>query len=386
MRESIDVSVWSYVGASWAQVGDVTYERVELEPRYQDAGAWSLTVPYGTQAEALAPGRLVTSTFRGQTFTWTIQPLVINQGDDGLLTTTLGGFEAISMLGRVLAWPNPAAVIGSQPAQGTYTGPAETVIRDLIAQNYRDRYGADITVPTSLGRGATVTSNPRFTNLLEEVQRLAVLGGVGVRLNLVPTAASTRAELTVQFYVPADKTNRVELAAADGSLSSWELTYAEPTATKAVVGGSGEGAGQYLRVVTTAASIAQAATWGGHREVYVDGPETFDNAALDLAGQDAIKAGAATTALTMEAQEPAGTKAFLAFQVGDRVTAAPHPDATIPDNISAIRVVHESGDPEVTPMFGDPDVGESEAMTAQLIRVLKRDLNTLKINRKRGAL
>ena len=203
---------------------------------------------------------------------------------------------------------------------------------------------------------------------------------------MVNTTSSTRAKLQLRFYVPADRTIRVRLSAADGSLATWELTENAPTATRAIVGGSGTGAGQYLRVVTTATSNTAAATWGGHREVWVDGPETFDNVTLDDAGEDALVEGAGTTTLTMEAQEPAGTKAFVAFRQGDVVTAIPYPDNSIPGTVAAIRVLHETyGDPVVTPVFGDPDSDDPDALTAKLIRSLRREVANLKTNRKRGA-
>jgi hypothetical protein len=132
--------------------------------------------------------------------------------------------------------------------------------------------------------------------------------------------------------------------------------------------------------------VADADLWGGHREVFVDGPETADTVALDDAGEDALLEGGASTSVTMEAQEPKGTKAFRAFQPGDRVTAFPYPTVEIPDVVEAIRVVHDTqGEPVVTPVFGNPDDDDADALTAQLIRALRREVANFKINKNRGA-
>lgn len=388
MTDDIEVSVWSHIGSGdYGIVGGATYESLSIEPRYADLGVWALTLPQGAQSRAITPGRLVTTTFRSQMLTWTVAPRATAQSDDGDLTVTLGGFDALSILGWATAWPAPALAIGSQPAQGSYSGPAETVIRSLVTENLGTRYGLAFDAPTSQGRGATVRSKPRFDNLLTEVLRLAKRGGIGVRFGLVPTTSNTRARLTLTFYVPRDLSgSRIRFSAADGSLASWELTENAPTMTKAIVGGAGTGAGQYLRVVTTTQSNADATTWGGHREAFVDGPETADNTTLDDAGADALAEGAASTTLTMEAQEPRGTKAFTSFDVGDKGLAVPYPGVNVVDTITSIKVVHDTaGDPLVSPIFGDPEADDDpDSLLVQAIRSVARDVANAKINRKRG--
>jgi Siphovirus ReqiPepy6 Gp37-like protein len=385
MTDDVEVSVWAPTGSEWGVVGGITYDRIEFEPRHLDVGVWSMSLPAGSQADALRPGRLVTTRFRDELMTWTISPRTRSVNEDGALEVTIGGFDALSMLGWTTAWPAPAAALTAQPAQGVYTGAAETVIRSLVVENLATRHGLRFVAPSSQSRGTTRTARPAFDNLLELVLRVAQRGGLGVRFGLATTGSSTRAELQLGFYVPQDRTVRVRLDAADGSLSTWELTETAPSATRAIVAGAGSGTSRYMRTVTTPDSNAAANTWGGHREAFIDGPDTFDNPPLDDVGEEALVQGAATTTLTMEAREPAGTKAFSAFTFGDTVTAVPIAGVSIPDVISAIRVTHEEGTPMVTPMFGDPDVGDPDAQTAALIRALRRDVQAMKINRKRGA-
>lgn len=399
--EPIEVSVWEpsqpgVAAGTWSLVGGASYTRLEVEPRHADVGVWSMTLPRTStlgapgfsQADAITAPRIVTTLFRGDLRSWVIDPRTVTAADDGHLSVTVGGFDALAVLGWVVAWPAPAAAITAQPAQAVYTGTAAQVIAALVTAEAR-RTGLALDVdppPAPAASDPQVPSRPRFDNALTEVLRVAKRGGIGVRVGLAPTVGATRARLRLSFYTPRDRTVRVRLAAAEGSLSSWELTESAPTATRAVVGGLGEGSGQYLRVVTTPDSVAQAVEWGGHREVFVEGPDTFDDTVLDEAGRDALAEGAATASLTMEAQEPAGTKAFQAFLPGDRVTAVPLPGVEIADVVTAVRVVHETrGVPAVTPIFGDPDPDDPDARAARLIRALRRDVAAMKTTRKRGA-
>lgn len=383
--EEIEVSVWARSGGEWRVVSGATYTTLEFEPRHQDVGTFTMELPKGRQSDAIRPDRLVTTLFRGDLRTWVPEPSLAQDEDD--LTVTIAATDALSILGRPTCWPTPNAAIGAQGATDSHTGDAETVIRTLVRENLIDRYGLDATAAGTTARGATVISKPRFDNLLTEVIRLAALGGIGVRFGLAPaTVDDTRAELALSFYEPADRTVRVQLSIADGSIGEWELTRTPPTCTKAIVGGSGEGAGQYLLVVTTPAGDADAAEWGGHREEYVDGPETFDNATLRQAGEEAILAGRSRKTLTMQAQEPAGVRAFEAFTVGDLVTGIPVEGLEIPDHLTAITVTHEAGDPTVTPKFGDPDADDPDADTAGRILALRLAQDAMKTNRKRGAI
>ncbi len=388
----IEVSVWEPLGSGWAMVGGATYTRLDFAPRHHDVGVWSMTLPDGEQAAKITPGRLVSTLFRDELLTWTVSPITVESSVDGARQVTVGGFDALAMLDWSLAWPVPAAAIGSQSASGRYptaagtTAPAETVIRDMVADNFRDRDGYAVTVGNSLGRGAQTVARPAFDNLLDLVLRKAKRGGIGVRLGLETSTSATRADLVLRFYVPRDLTTRVHLSGADGSLTSWALERTAPTATRAIVAGAkgpDATAVPYLRVVTTPQSEADAAAWGGRREVYVEGPETFDNPPLDDAGEDALAEGAATTTLTMAAAEPAGTWAFRDFRVGDQVTAIPVEGVEIVDVLTSIEVVHDGGAPLVTPTFGDPDADVPERQAGQITYALRREVQQMK-TRKRG--
>lgn len=384
-EDEIVVSVWERgSGAEWIVVGEMTYEALMFAPRHLDMGVWSLTMPFGDQAAKLKPNRLVTTEFRGELLTWRIERLTTTSDEAGSRQVVASGFDAVSFLAQPTCWPSPAALITDQAEQGNYpTAAGETVIRSLIVDNFVTRQGRALAIAApDAARGLPVSAQPRFDNLFELVQRKAREAKIGIRLGLVPTTSSTRAQLTLDFYVPQDRTLRVQLASEDGSLGSWSLVEAEPTATRALVGGAGVGAGQYFRDVRTTESQQDENVWGGSWEEYVEGPETFDDPPLDEAGREALTEKGSTRALTMAAREPEGTLAFRDFHVGDLALAIPVPTVEIPDVIQSIEVTHEDGPVEVIPIFGDPDEEDADRLTAQTIRRLRREIAASKTRRR----
>lgn len=380
------VSVWENLGAEWAKVAEVaTYTELAFAPRHLDAGTWSITCPYDQQALAFEKARLVTFDFRGYRMTGVVAQPNPSTDEQGATQLHLSGLDALSILSWALAWPDPTVGIGAQPYHdpsdpAPYVDDAETVLLDLIDLNLVTRRGMTITIPASASRGTTIRARPNFENLLELVAKKAKRGGIGVNVGLVDTSG-TRAELTVSVYEPDDVSSRVRFAETiDGSLRSWSETEDAPTATRAIVGGAGAGASRLLRSVTTVESVAAATAWGGHREVFIDGPQSFDNDELDEAGTEAIDASESTS-LTVEAAESAGLLAFRDYNVGDIASATLLTGLDITDVITQIEVKVGDDGVTVTPAFGDPDAGNPEVSLAQIVRGVKRDVKQLAARR-----
>jgi len=534
------VAVWSPLGdGTFEKAGQVgAYSSLTFTPTFRDAGSWSMAIPYDAAALALTPGRLVTIDWRGVRTTWLIDGLRFFQqpspdgNDPGGPQVEVSGGGALGILGWCLCWPDATKAIEVQPIwrlrdPAPYIGAAEDILRKLIADNLRDRYGLNITMPTSHGRGTTIRVRPVFDNLLELAQGKAKVGGIGLDVNLVNTDP-THAQLTMRFWQPADVSASVRLSTAMRTISTWEQNDTAPRATKAFVGtgdtksvrttldqdisasttsvrvkssknfptpdsstpsfrvtigseslsvvstggtasttlngaitatdttihvtssdsfpaapfdaqigtesirvtaisgttwtvtrGVGSDSaiahsdgvsvtadlGKYwtvirgygsttpqshdegdpvqlartYTVVTTDASNTAASTWGGHREVYVDGPSTKDDNEIVDSGQASLSDGAETRVLTVESAEPAGMQAFTHYQVGDIATAEVATGATATDNISAIAVTFDaqSGGITVTPVFGEPSNVNSSLRIANLIRGLRRDIRRI---------
>lgn len=378
------VSVWKpLTGSTWAKVGILsTYSSLQCQPRFLDVGTWQLEIPYDAQALAVQKDRLLTFDWRGKRImTGSLSRFNPKTDEEtGQPVLSLTGSDAFGMLGRAVAYPDPTLGIGSQPAAGVYTGVGETVVMDMIRQNLMTRYGAAISVPASAGAGSAITARTRFQNLLQLVQKKAKLSGIGIRVGLVDTG-STRATLTVSAFVPQDKTLRVRLSHKTGALRDWSQEEQEPSATKAIVGGAGEGVDRVFRVRTTPESVAAATDWGGHREVFVEGPDSFDNTELDEAGDEALESGAQTVNLSLTAAETEGLLAFRDYAPGDKATAEILTGLSIVDVITSVEVRVDENGVDVVPTFGDPDAKKPALQMAQLVRAVRRDVKNLQTRR-----
>jgi hypothetical protein len=176
-----------------------------VEPRYNAAGPWSMTLPVDMLAEYDAdddvPHLVVTADFRGTRETCLIDAVEERYDDDGLPVYVLSGTTAYALLGDALGFPQPGQAVGDQTSVRWYKeGPAEDLIRDVIHANLVTRLGYNLTVAPSQGRGATVAMNSEFTPIIELVTEAAMLGGIGVRVGLVNREGSnSRADMAVTF-------------------------------------------------------------------------------------------------------------------------------------------------------------------------------------------
>jgi len=279
MSLPLTVGVWKKraAGQGWGKVSEIqTWQDVSLEPRFNQPGPWSLQIPVGAQVFQLSKQHLLTFDFRGTRFTGTVEDFGASADEDGRPMFDVSGLDVLSWLSDALAWPTPAAAITAQTEVRYYaTGAAEAVLRDLIAANMSTRLGYELALPASQGRGGTITVNASFTNVLETVQEKANLAGLGVRMNLVNTTSSTRAALTAEFYVPADKSMRVRLSHKVGALRSWKQSDQIPTATRVIVQAAREQQGTTVSSVDQATDIIRTTTAHPYRTgdvvVFTDG-------------------------------------------------------------------------------------------------------------------
>lgn len=395
------VSVWADAGTQWNKVGEIAaYESLMFEPRNLEPGTWQMSLPYDDRAQALIPSRLVTIDWRGKTTTWTVESFAPSADEQsGIAMLAVGGTAGMSILSRELAWPNPANSLATQPyidPSATVTPViAETFVLNQIQGNFVTRRGVTMTVPASGGRGATVQMRPNFDNLLELVLNAVRASGQDVTrptvpafrvdVGLVRTApGSLRANLTVVIKTPAALTGRARLSYRVGTIRSWTQTNTAPTATRVLVAGAGSGTTKVWRDVTTPDSIQAATDWGGHRVMFLQGPDSFDNPELDQAGKSQLSESVGTTALAVEAAEAPGLLAFQDYEVGDQVTVElmSNPQFPIVDNyVSGISVTVDSGGPQVVPSFGDPNDLHPQLTMAQMIKAQRRRIRALEQRR-----
>ncbi len=209
-----------------------------LDPAWNGFGAAALVIEHDDpQAEVLgAPGARVVARYRHDP----LNPLALKhviggrvkeRTLEGALGERVRAFAVVDDFGLfadMTAWANPSgtpAQQGDDEAYDTITGPAETVVKSAITRNlahYPSRL--PISVPTSLGRGATISVPFRFHPLHDRLWPAVDDAGitVGVRQN--------GAQLVVDVSVPT--TYPEVLTEASGIvLPGGELSLTEPTIT-----------------------------------------------------------------------------------------------------------------------------------------------------------
>ena len=396
------IGIWDRRESWWQRVGDIAeYAALTFVPTFRDVGNWNMSRDFDDVALKVLTNRLYTIDFRGKRTTWGIQAYnphsaEDDQGGPANPVLTVAGVGAYAMLGWALTWRDPTKDINDQPmfdpgtaaapTKAPYSGPAEDVIKALVAGNFRDRYGAHIVIPASQGRGGHIDSRPDFEPLLQLVTQYATDGGLGVDVGLVnEPGTNTRAQLTLQVWEPQDRSRTVDVTATGQTVAVWEQAVTAPTATRALVAGPGAtGASRFMRwPVHTDASDAAAAAWGGHREVFVDGPDSFDPPELIQAGRQALAEGAETRTLVITVAEDEDTEAFRKYDAGDTVTGhvaeldpvthTTRDIVTAVDTITAINVsVTADNGLLVAPTFGHPEATDAEIDLQQQLRALKR--------------
>lgn len=181
----------------------------------------------------------------------------------------------------MLAWRIVAWKASTANRSNFQNVPAETVMKTLVdynaganatTANGRIRNGVipGITVQADGGGGDTISVGCAYANLLETLQKVAVIGGGD--FDLVKTGAATYEFRWHAGQRGTDRTAQVLFALERGNMADPEYTYDRlDEATVAIGAGQGEGADRQV-VVRTGPDYAE----GNNIEVFVDarGSET----------------------------------------------------------------------------------------------------------------
>ena len=228
---------------------------------------------------------------------------LVTDGVTGLYTVTVE--DDFRVLREVLGWPVPGAGIGSQGTAEyrTYTGNAESIIKSAVSENGVTRLTVPgLTVATNANRGATVPGGVafRFHPLADLLFPAVEDAGLGVTVKQVGTS------LVLDVYEPV--TFPRTLSVKGRTLQQATMTRTRPTASRAVVGGSGEGKARYFRGLTDG---ARETLYGMRAESFVDDRQAGSDYAalvkdvadakkdLDTANRDLSKADNALDAANM---------------------------------------------------------------------------------------
>lgn len=273
------------------------------------------------------------------------------EGHTGTATRTFTVRDDWTILNTTTAWPNPTSTIDNQSAQAYYkiTGPAETVALDVIRKNYVTRLGQPLTVPTTAGRGSSITCQFRMDYLADKLFPAVDQAGIIVEIG----QNGSHREVTIRQ--PA--TYPHPLTEGSGIVVNGTFSQDEITATRVIVGVGGTDTARIFRQFTNTA--AETAV-GEPLEAFVD--------ASDVALTDDITAESQKRAdqafidnglkvdLDLELIETGVFRFGKTFQVGDIVTAVLAGGATFTDYVRDVQIDWTTGDGaglKVVPHVGD---------------------------------
>jgi hypothetical protein len=301
--------------------------------RWCGVGEWEVTLP--GNHPMVTPLRTPGS---GLLVTWTnpddFSPQVLFSGPtvhpsrkrgienpDGTLTFT--GVTDDVLLDDSLAYPDPATVnVSAQTkANDVQTGSTEALMRHYVDANigpsapsgrkrgmlqYVELEGANA------DRGVPTTQrSPRFANLLETLQSLAVEAPLGFRM--------VQVDDNIQFQIRevTDLRGTIRLDVNAGTLIAEETSQQGPTVTKPIVAGQGEGTDRQIIERTNAQAIADETAWGRAIERFYDRRDTDDVLELEAKGDEELALGAGGTSAKVIPADDSTMRYMIDWAVGD---------------------------------------------------------------------
>ena len=240
-------------------------------------------------------------------------------------TLTFQGFTDEIHLDDALAFPSPQT--SADPAAQTKsndirTGATEDLFRQYVAfnvtydqalpgrvrgfRNYIDVKGA------SGGRGLTQTKSPRFQNLLELLQEIAIYdGGLGFRL-------IQEDDLILFDTIPVrDLRDTIRLDMSNGTLTSEEVASQGATITDAIVAGQGEGV---ARTIVRRTAPADEGTWSRVIERFFDRRDTNETTQLQQKGDEELAAGSGGLSAKVIPADDQTMRYLIDWREGDLIT------------------------------------------------------------------
>ena len=292
--------------------------------RFNSVGAWELSIPVEHPLADLvrAPGSGVVCFLNGRVISgWTRSAVVTGSASDPQGSWVVRGVTDEVLLAARETYPNPALAASVQDADYYVdSGVFESVAKSLVDVNLGG--GALVarrlvSVATDLGRGSGVKISTRFKNVLEELQSLAVTGGMGFHV------FQDDDELVFDVYSPVDRSREIQLDVQNGGLASSGWGYEAPSVTRPLVAGQGSGADRTIVEVSTPESDAAAVEWGFSIERFKDQRNTDDNAELTQSGLEMLTEGGLTgRVISMEPSGSPALKPGVAYWLGDTITVA----------------------------------------------------------------
>ncbi|MDO5743500.1 MAG: hypothetical protein Q4P23_03445 [Micrococcaceae bacterium] len=294
-------------------------------------------------------------------------PVRLVTGDFNLASVlTFSVEDDFRILHNWLAWPKPAAPLTGQNVEyRSITGPAETVVKTIMAENAA-RLGFPLTVATDLGRGASGTYTFRFHPAYDRLFPAIDQAGIGVTVRQIDGG------LLLDCYTPRDYPHILSPEA--GTVLGGTYSLAAPTATRVVVGGQGEGVARTFKGFP---DTARETAWTDIIETFQDARDSSVGDIYAERAAESLAEGAPLSGLSLELSEtPHFSYGQDGIRQGDRVSALID-GQTFTDTLREARLSWDKDGDQATPIIGersdDPDI-----RLARRLRSLQRDNNDRK--------
>ncbi|WP_028265940.1 Gp37-like protein [Arthrobacter sp. MA-N2] len=265
------------------------------------------------------------------------------------------------ILNNWLAWPKPTAPLTGQDVEyRTITGPAETVVKTVMAEA-ATRLGFPLAVAPSLGRGASGKYTFRFHPAYDRLFPAVDQAGIGV------TVRQDGAGLLLDCYEPRNYPH--QLSAESGTVIGGTYSLAAPNVTRVVVGGQGEGVEREFKGFS---EPTRETVWNDIIEVLQDARDSSSGDVYADRAAEVLAEGAPLAGLSLELSE---TKHFRyggdGLRVGDRVTAMVRGQAYT-DVLREVQLSWDNSGDRATPIIGERK-DNPDLQLAKSIRALRRD-------------
>lgn len=345
IQNPFKVTIYSKTYARLGWIGNPV--SLTVNPRHNVLGTATMVMDadHPRISDLLAGGARAVIEYRGEHIIGGPIRARSGKGPAKVATVTFGIEDDYRLVHRVLGWPNPTGAITAQGAVTAYdvkSGPAETVVKWFIGRA-ATRLGLPVTLAPDLGRGSTITVQMRMHPLSDRLYPAVDLAGIGI------TVKQSGAGLLVDCYTPVTRTQ--VLSEASGVLVDWEWSNADPSATRVVMAGQGEGTAREFALRT---DTAREAAFGDVVEVFGDARDVALPADLLPRGDLLLADGAPKYGLKLTLAETDAWGYGKSVRVGDKVTAQIGPAATVTDVLrEAVLQWDREGGLTVTPQVGD---------------------------------
>lgn len=325
LSDDLELIVYDKTRARTGWVG--APRNVLMVPRHNAQPSGSVTLAGDDRKIALLrqPGARLVCYYRGEYLLGGMVREITGEGATVDRTITFQVQDDWRLLRRILAWQVPGAAITAQNTAEyrTITGPAETVVKTVMAENIT-RLGLPVDVAPSLGRGATITVKLRMDAPADKLLPAIDQAGIGVTVRQLDGRGPVGGRLQLDCYAPAVYPLTLSEEAGTLSETGWSLT--PPEVTRVILALEGEGtARQYRGPYVNAAAET---LYGDVIEQLVDARDlkTTDAgfaAAATARANEALAEGAARAGLSVDINESRTLRYGGAngVHVGDRLTA-----------------------------------------------------------------